>query len=161
MADGSRRRRYRCSTRGCSRPIVSASAPALEKWAVETLWLMLGSRVAGDEPEAADLGPLEDAVELAQRRLDQVMASEARDALGDLWATDVKARRLEHEAALTALGEARQEAQARAAAPDVVDLRELWDGMSPPERHEALRSYGLRYVEVSGPNPSQWILGMP
>lgn len=158
MADGSRRRRYRCATRGCSRPIISANAPTLEQWVVETLWLLLGSKVAGDEPEAVDLTPLVEAVATAERRLEQVLAPEARDALGDLWAADVKARRLEHEAALTALGEARQVASASGATPEIVELREQWPDMTTARKRDALSRYLVDAVIVSGLTPDKWEL---
>lgn len=155
---GTRQRRYRCGNRACSRPITSVNAEPLERWAVETVWLLLGSRVAGDEPEAADLAPLEAAVELAERRLTQVMAPEARDALGELWAADVKARREEHEAALTALGDARHAASSSSSAPEAVELREQWPSMTTSEQREALSLYLVDAVLVSGPKPDEWEL---
>jgi DNA invertase Pin-like site-specific DNA recombinase len=155
---GTPQRRYRCGTRGCSRPMVSVNAEPLERWTVETLWLLLGSKVAGDEPEAINLRPLEAAVEKAATRLEQVMAPEARDALGDLWAADVKARRLEHEAAVTALGEARAQARQTDATPELVDLRERWDDMTTGEQREALSQYLVEAVVVSGTKPADWEL---
>jgi site-specific DNA recombinase len=59
--------------------------------------------------QSPDLAPLEGELESAERRLAQVMTDEARDALGDLWAADVKARREARDAAVAALGEARVE----------------------------------------------------
>lgn len=155
---GSRQRRYRCGNRACSRPYVSVNAEPLERWTVETLWTLLGSRVAGDEPDAVDLGPFVERVDTAQRRLDQVMAPEARDALGTLWAADVKERRLELEAAQAALGDARQAARSANTAPEVVELRERWDDMTTAERREALNNYYVDAVLVSGPKPDGWEL---
>jgi DNA invertase Pin-like site-specific DNA recombinase len=157
-ADGTRRRRYRCGTRGCSRPIVGANAPALEQWVVETLWLLLGSKVAGDEPASVDLAPLEEEVERTARRVEQVQTPEAMDALGSDWAANAKARRLEYEAALTALGNARQDAGTAEAAPEVVELRAQWPGMTTTDQREALSRYLVDAVLVNGPKPEQWEL---
>lgn len=57
--------------------------------------------------QAPDVAPLVESLAVAERRLAQVLAPEARDALGDLWAADVKARRLERDEAAEALGKAR------------------------------------------------------
>lgn len=131
-SSGGKYRRYVCRNRRCEKR-ASVAAERLERWVV------LQSFMAGDEvatrAEAPALGPLEDALDVAERRLAQVMAPEARDALGDLWAADVKARRTERDAAAARLGEARQ-----VAGVDAVDfrLRDVWEGLSPTDRRAAL-----------------------
>lgn len=126
-------RRYRCVNRACSER-ANVDAERLERWVV------LQSFAVGDElatrSEAPDLGVLEEAATTAERRLAQVLAPEARDALGDLWAADVKARRAERDAALAALGEAREVAGVVAAGE--LRLRDSWDGMSPGDRRAAM-----------------------
>lgn len=126
------RRRYRCPNKACpARPSIAAER-------IET-WVLLHSFAVGDEmstrAETADLGALEEAVQRAERRLEQVLAPEARDALADLWAADVRERREERDAALAQLGEARQ-----LAGVSLVDfrLRDVWDEMSPLDRRAAL-----------------------
>ena len=92
----------------------------------------------GDRSQAPDLAALEEALAAAERRYEQAKAPEARDALGDDWAPDVKARRLERDSAATALGEARS----RAGVPTMeFRLRDVWDTLSPRDRREAVRLY--------------------
>jgi hypothetical protein len=149
---GTKAYRYmRCMNRSCTARR-GASAARLEHDVPELLWRLLGPTVVDERP-APDLAPLKEAVVVAQRRFDQAMAPEARDALGELWAADVKARRLELEAALAELGEA------QAAAGDgteLVDLRERWDELSVTERRERLRQYAIERIIVNGPRPSEW-----
>jgi site-specific DNA recombinase len=151
---GTKPYRYmRCMNRSCDARR-GASAARLEKYVTTTLWTLIGSRVR--EPhEAPDLGPLVEAVATAQRRFDQALAPEARDALGELWAADVKARRLELEDAQAALGEARAEAGEDADA-EIIDLRERWHDLDPGERRERLRAYAIQRVIVNGPRASDW-----
>jgi DNA invertase Pin-like site-specific DNA recombinase len=124
-----RARRYVCINH-CG---VSVVASKLERLAA------LHTFAAGDEIEtraaAPDLGALEEAVSTAERRLAQVLAPEARDALGDLWAADAKARRLERDAALAALGEARAH---RGVPAELPRLREIWEDLPPSARRDAI-----------------------
>lgn len=76
----------------------------------------------------ADLDGLQRSMEASARRLEQVLSEEARDALGSLWAADVKARRLEHEEAMAALGRARS--YAGVDVERLVSLKRHWhDGL--------------------------------
>lgn len=128
-------RRYVCRNRSCTER-ANVVAGRLEKWAT------LHSFAVGDEvvtrATAPDLGALEQAVTTAERRLAQVLASEARDALGDMWAADAKARRTERDEALTALGVARQEAGVPSAE---YRLRDVWADLDADDRREALRLF--------------------
>jgi hypothetical protein len=130
VAVKTRPRRYKC-VHGCP---VSVDAPKLERF------VALQAFAAGDELEtrerAPDLGALEEAVATAERRLAQVLAPEARDALGELWASDVRARREERDEALARLGEARQAAGVGAARS--LRLRDVWDEMPPADRRDTL-----------------------
>jgi hypothetical protein len=112
---------------------VSVNADRLEPWVVAR------SFQTGDEmftrSEAPDLGALEADVDAADRRLAQALTPEAQDALDGEWAATVKARRLERERALSALGEARERAGVEAAD---FRLRDSWDGLSHAERRDAL-----------------------
>lgn len=125
-------RSYRCTRRQCSAH-AHVNAPRMEAFVV------LQTFAAGDElatrAEAPDLGALEDAVDVTERRLAQVLAPEARDALGDLWAADVKARRAEREGAMARLGAARQDAGVPASA---FRLRDVWESLSPADKRAAL-----------------------
>jgi DNA invertase Pin-like site-specific DNA recombinase len=149
-------RRYRCTNRACPERR-SVNAPDIEAWLPETLWTLAGSKIK-ETLLGVDLAPLVEAVAMVQRRVDQVMAPEARDALGDLWAADVKARRLELEAAQAALGEA--QATSGDDGADVHDLRERWPDMTTKERRDWLDWYGVR-VEVRGSKPADWVLVLP
>lgn len=118
---------YRCARRHaggvCPNP-ARVGALALEE-AVAQEYLKDGLVLSLPAPRPRDLSALEDAVRATQRRLEQVLSAEARDALGSLWSADVKARREEHEAACAALGEAR----ARSGGEEVerlVDLKKHW-----------------------------------
>jgi DNA invertase Pin-like site-specific DNA recombinase len=125
-------RRYRCQNRAC-RARASVDAGRAEKWVLLQTFAAVEGVAA--RSRAPDLSALEDDAARAERRLEQVLAPEARDALGDLWAADAKARRLERDDALARLGEAR----AAAEAPDVdLDLPDVWEGLSQHDRREAL-----------------------
>lgn len=143
---GTRRyRTYHCRNRRCEAR-ASVQAERIEPWVV------VQSFAAGDELEtqaqlAPSLAPLEAAVASTKRRLDQVLAPEARDALGDLWAADAKARREEHEAALRALGEAQQASDVPARS---LRLRDVWAGLSPVDRREALHLF-WKEIRVARP----------
>jgi DNA invertase Pin-like site-specific DNA recombinase len=157
-----RARRYRCRNRNCTEQ-ANANANDLERLvALQTF--SVGDELA-TRAEAPDLGALEDAVAVAERRLEQVLAPEARDALGDLWAADVKARRTERDAALTALGEARQDAGVLATE---FRLRDVWDGLSTTDRRAALALFwkeirvGRKAVPKSrGPLPVTFVARGP
>ena len=133
-------RRYRCQNWACPSK-ANVNAGRLERW------VLLHSIAVGDElatrSDAPDLGPLEEAAATAERRLAQVMAPEARDALGSDWAPDVKARRTERDAALAALGEAR--ATAGVVAGQELSLRDLMEHGSP---HDLRAAVGLYWKEI-------------
>jgi site-specific DNA recombinase len=104
------KRIYRCPRRHaggiCPEP-ARIDAPEVEDAVVRALFEQANyvyERRAANAPEVA---PLKEALAAAERRLAQVMTDEARDALGDLWAADVKARRLARDEAAEALGKAR------------------------------------------------------
>jgi DNA invertase Pin-like site-specific DNA recombinase len=128
-------RNYKCRNRACPAR-VSVSARRIEPWVV------LQSLKAGDEVvtrgATPDLAPLEEALATAERRYEQAKSPEVRDALGDDWPADVKARRLERDEAAARLGEAHQEAGVEA-----IDfrLRDVWDGLSAADRRSSLRLF--------------------
>lgn len=125
-------RSYRCARRACPER-VHVNAPRIEAWVV------LHSFAVGDELAArsqdVDLRPLEEAAADATRRFDQVQAPEAQDALGEAWAATAKARRVERDAALARLGEARQMGATPAAE---LRLRDVWDDLDAEGRKAAL-----------------------
>ncbi len=131
--------RYRCINRKCP-DRASVNAPRLERFVV------MRSAALADQlataAEAADLGAMEEALTVAERRLAQVLAPEARDALGDLWAADVKLRRAERDAAAATLGAARAEA---GVPEQALKLSQGWEGMTRADLRAAL---GLYWKEV-------------
>lgn len=132
---GSKYRRYRCRNRACP---ARANVTAVD---IERLALLQAVAVGGElatRANAPDLGALEDAVAVAERRLAQVLTPETQDAMGDTWTATVKARRTERDAALTALGEGRGAAvlPARLLHPE-----EVWDDLSPLERRDVMGLY--------------------
>jgi DNA invertase Pin-like site-specific DNA recombinase len=142
--DGPQSKAYRylrCMNRSCD-----ARRGASVRWLDHVVVSLTFQRTAELETQAVeaapDLKPLEDALARAEARLEQVLAPEARDALGDLWAADVKARRLERDAAAAALGQARQ---ASPVEPATMRLAEVWDGLSVEDRRAAL---GLFWQEI-------------
>jgi hypothetical protein len=107
--------------------------------------------------QAPDTAPLEEALETAERRLEQVMADGVADELGELWAPEVGRRRRARDEAAAALGEAR----AASPMPDRIrNLREEWDTMTVPERREALGVYLVERIEVGGPRDDAWMIGL-
>lgn len=147
-------RRYRCTNRACSKHL-SADAPRLEAWTLDTVWTLLGSRVK-DADDPIDLSPLVEAAATAERRLEQSLAPEAQDALGDRWAATVKERRATHEDAQAELGLARQRVEVKTA--ELLDLRDRWDELTPEKQRETLAVYLIERVVVKGTGPSSWEL---
>jgi hypothetical protein len=95
-------------------------------------------RLIAQPEEQQDLAPLEDALAKAERRLDQVQTAEAMDALGDLWAANVKARKSERDEAAAALGKARAEAGVPSNGGTVLRLSHIWEDLPPDQQKEAL-----------------------
>jgi DNA invertase Pin-like site-specific DNA recombinase len=145
-------RRYRCGNRACTNR-VSVDARRLERHVLSTVRLMGNElRTRNDPP---DLSALEDALDVAERRVAQVMADGAADDLGAMWAPEVRRRREARDAAAEALGKARAEADP--ATVDVTDLNATWDELTMNERREHLHStYMLERVVVGGNTPDTW-----
>jgi len=141
-------RTYRCVNRGCAAR-GHAKAPLLEGWVKRVTFLRAAELAT--RSDAPDLGSLEDALVAAERRLEQVLAPEAQDALGDTWAATVKARRQERDNAAAALGEARQ--AAGPLGPRELRLEEVWDDLSQTDKRAALALY-WRAIRVGRPAPS-------
>ena len=133
--DKVKRRYYKCVNRRCDARS-SVRAERLEPWVVLTSFRQ--GDVLEARREGSDLSHLEEALAVAERRYSQVLAPEARDALGDDWAADVKARRSERDEAAAALGGARAEEGG-----PLVDLRlrDIWDDLPFEDRKAALRLY--------------------
>lgn len=136
---GSKYRRYRCRNRACPAR-ANVQAERLEAFVVAASFRHV-EEVVRRSP-VPDLGDVEAAVATAERRLAQVLAPEARDALGDLWAADVRDRRAELDAALARLGEARQ---GQEVLPSVLELPAVWGDLSPLDRRTTL---GLLWREI-------------
>jgi DNA invertase Pin-like site-specific DNA recombinase len=124
--------RYRCIN-GCS---LSVDAPRLEEWVTRVTF------ETGDELEqlasTPDLTALQEALTSTERRLTQVLAPEAQDALGDDWASTTKARRKERDAAALELGQAQRDT---GVAARNLRLRDVWDDLSVNARRDALGLY--------------------
>jgi hypothetical protein len=146
-----RSRRYRCPNRACEYR-VSIDAPTLEADVRDELFQIIGSRLR-ERTTAPDTSALEDELAVAERRLEQVLADEVADDLGELWAPEVRRRREARDAAAAALGEA------RARSGDEEKLRDLskeWDGLDPAARREALAAYAVERIEVYGKD--EWMV---
>lgn len=137
--DQSKRRYYRCVNRRCAGR-ASVRAERMEAWVVAVTKQREGELEARNEEP--DLGALEEALATAERRYEQAKAPDARDALGDDWAADVKARRLERDEAATALGLARQET---GVGPRSFRIGDVWDDYDLADRRAAL---GLYWTEI-------------
>lgn len=99
-----RARRYRCRNRNCTEQ-ANVEARLLERYVVEQTKRL--EHQFSQRANTTDLSDLTEAMELAERRLDQVMAEGVADELGDLWAPEVGRRRKARDTAAAALGEAR------------------------------------------------------
>lgn len=130
-----RPRRYRCRNRACTAQ-TNVNANLIEPWVLART-LQVGDELE-TRSEAADLGALEDELATAERRMEQVLAPEAQDALDDAWAATAKARRTERDAAATRLGEARATAGVAAVRGRLSDV---WDALTLGERRAALAAY--------------------
>jgi DNA invertase Pin-like site-specific DNA recombinase len=147
-------RRYKCPARDCQ-PRTSIAADVAEREVIRLLFDLLGADWETREQEAADLAPLEEALEKAERLLAQASTPEAQEALGDEWLSMVGARRAARDEAAAVLGRAMAENNPVASAKvDEEDLRATWDDLSAEERREALQRYALSRVVISGPKPS-------
>ena len=130
-------RRYRCHAMGCSTR-VSVHADAAEDLVVREAFAVSKSLVSVPT-EAVELAPLEEALEVATRRFEQVQSPAAQDALGEAWAATAKERREARDAAAAALGEARQAAGVEDGGGRVLELGHIWDDLDPQQQREALR----------------------
>jgi hypothetical protein len=127
--------RYRCQRIACD-DHVSISAPVVEGLVVKEA-LRRSKRLVARTPDPIDLAPLEEALQLAERRFNQIQEPESQDALGDAWAATAKARREERDAAAVVLGEARREAGASQDEWEVT-LGQIWEDLDPEQQREGL-----------------------
>jgi site-specific DNA recombinase len=121
-ADRGSKRIYRCKRRHaggmCPKPAyvtaqrvedaVSDTYREVLRLALERKFGPDGAVALSGQP-APELAALEDALQVAERRLAQAMAPEVADAAGDAWAAMIRARRDDRDAAALALGHARIE----------------------------------------------------
>jgi DNA invertase Pin-like site-specific DNA recombinase len=129
---GRRYRRYFCDKKHCQAR-ASVSAWKLERYVTEKTFAI--EHEFATRGSAPDLTALEAEVDQAKRRLDWVTTPEAVDGLGDAFGPTAKQYREAYEAALAALGEARQ----RAGVPELsFSLQDKWDGMTAADRRAAL-----------------------
>ena len=90
-----------------------------------------------------DTGPALDALQAAlaraQRALEQYMAPDVQEAIGDtaLWAAGLRERRETRDRAAEALGR-RTRRTGRRGVPDVATLRDVWENGTTAERRELL-----------------------
>jgi DNA invertase Pin-like site-specific DNA recombinase len=108
------KRIYRCVRRhaGGICPAPARIEAAVAEEAVVGQLFERASLIFEKKAATVDTAPLQEAFDAADRRLQQALTPAAQDALGETWATVVKERRLEREAAAAALGEARATADA-------------------------------------------------
>lgn len=130
-------RRYRCPGWNVCPGRASVDAERIERIVVGRVLSVAGALLASS-PATEDLAPLEAALDRAQARLDQALAPEAQDALGETWPATVKARRAALEEAATELG------RARLVTPTdgrPLSLAQVWPDLSPAQQREALSWY--------------------
>jgi hypothetical protein len=135
------KRIYRC-TRTHSGGVCPAparvDAERVEKVAIEAFWAVTGDleAVGAQEPHNA-VSPLEEELQRAQQRVDQLETEDAQDAFGDRWISVVKQRRDERDRAAEELGKARAEVRTSPQLP-VETLRGNWPKMTAQDRRELL-----------------------
>lgn len=135
VPEDQRARRYRCRNRRCAEQ-TNVEARRLERYVAERTAAV--DHELATRTKAPDLGPLEDALAAAERRLTQVLSPEAQDALGAAWAATAKTRRLERDAAAAALGEARIAAGGPALSFRIEDV---WSGLSAADKRTTLAMF--------------------
>jgi site-specific DNA recombinase len=130
-------RRYRCVQAGCEERVSVAAEAVEERVTAEAFAADL--KLIARQPEAVDLTALEESLAMAESRLDQMLAPEAQDALGDAWPATAKQRREERDEAARVLGEARADAGVAGNGGKVLRLGHVWDDLDPIQQREALR----------------------
>jgi site-specific DNA recombinase len=131
------RPRYMCQNSLKCPKRVYVHADLTEAMVVEEAFKLSKKLVSRPEDDV-DLSSYEEALAVAERRLEQMLTPESQDALGPTWPATAKARRVERDDAAAALGEARQTAGASGKGR-VVQLGQLWDDiLDPVVRREAL-----------------------
>lgn len=111
--------------------------------AVEAFWTLVSDvKAHATAPPAPALDGLQDAQDAAQRALEQYMAPEVQEAIGDpaLWAQGLRERREARDRAAEDLGHARAltSSSSEEVKVDVATLREVWDTATTDERRELL-----------------------
>jgi DNA invertase Pin-like site-specific DNA recombinase len=154
--DGSARhggRRYRCAKRACQSR-ASILAEPLERLVTERAFEV--SRDLVEKPvEGVALAPLESALEAAQRRWEHVQTPAVQEAMGEGWATQLKVRRDEMDAAAQALGEARARTGVAEFGGRQFQLGRIWDDLTPEQQREALQHTFERIVVAKVPPRSE------
>ena len=149
------KRLYRCVIRHaggvCPEP-ARIDAEVVERHVVDEI--REHTTVHRPQSKPPSVAPLEAALKVAERRLAQVMAPEARDALGDLWAADVRGRRLERDAAAEALGAARSATKTKRSFWD--DYKRLDVDTATREELREVISGVFQYVAVARDKSIYW-----
>ena len=103
---------------------------------MEAFWKVIGDiEAVGAQDTHGDVTALEEELQRAQRRVDQMETKDAQDAHGDRWLAVVKQRRQERDRAAEELGKARAEVRTTPQLP-VQTLRGNWPRMSTQDRRE-------------------------
>lgn len=137
------KRIYRC-TRTHSGGVCPAparvDAERVEKVAVEAFWAVTGDLEAVGALDTHDaVTPLEEELQRAQQRLDQVETEDAQDAFDDRWFSVAKQRRDERDRVANELGKTRAQVRTSSQLP-VETLRGNWPKMTVQDRREVLGS---------------------
>lgn len=134
---------YRCTARHaggrCEAP-ARVRADEVEVATVEALWpLVREIAVAPDETEVVGrVAELEDELEAAEHRLNEVKSPEAQEAWGSDWFGVVGERRRARDEAAAALGQARAELPDTTSTDELVTLQARWPNLSAAEQREGL-----------------------
>jgi site-specific DNA recombinase len=138
-----RKRIYRCTRKHaggiCSAP-VRVDADRVEDAAVAAFWAITENLEARGVVSLEDHSELEQALDRAERALEQWTSTEIQEAIGDLseYAAGLRERRQAREAAAERLGRARASSPPPTPMPDVETLRGAWERMTVKDRRELL-----------------------
>ncbi|MBA2445917.1 MAG: recombinase family protein [Nocardioidaceae bacterium] len=135
------KRIYRCTRTHsggvCPAP-VRVAAEKVEQVAVDAFWAVTGDlEASGVQDPHDDLSALEEQLQRAQRRVDQLETEDAQDAFGERWIAIARTRRGERDRAAEALGKARAQLRSSPRLP-VETLRGSWPRMNAQDRRELL-----------------------
>lgn len=135
------KRIYRCIRRHaggtCSQPAWFFADP-LEALAEQIFWSATHDMQATRRNDSDEITGLEAELMRAERRLQQAMSPDVQEAAAHEWASMIRDRRAERDAAAQALGHARAAQAASIGLPTVKTLSETWSSLTTTEKRDLL-----------------------